>query len=143
MSMIVIGNNGSNLYDPNYLKVTSNIILSYAYDAIEKYPEPNREDYDSLEEYKKAYSDYLMFLVEYVNKIKHSVFSDVLDTYNNTITFEGEMKRSIDALNEKLNSDIAYCNRNIRHGLISTVICSLLFPVNMMPVFLGLGGARY
>ena len=143
MPMIVIGNNGSNVFDPEYLKVMSNIVLSYAYDAIEKYPEPNREDYDSLEEYKKAYSDYLMFLVEYVNKIKHSVFSDVLDTYNNTIIFEGEMKRSIDALNEKLNSDIAYCNRNIRHGLISTVICSLLFPVNMIPVFLGLGGARY
>lgn len=143
MSMVVIGNNGRNVFDPEYLKVMSNIILSYAYDAVEKYPEPKREDYQTDEEFKKAYNDYLMFLVEYVSKIKHDVFSDVLDTYNDTISFETRMKDSIDKLNNRINGDIAYCNRNIRHGIISTVICSLLFPANMIPVFLGLGGARY
>ena len=75
MSMVVIGNNGSNVFDPEYLKVMSNIVLSYAYDAIEKYPEPKREDYQTEEEFKKAYNDYLMFLVEYVSKIKQSKFS--------------------------------------------------------------------
>lgn len=143
MSMVVIGNNGSNVFDPEYLKVMSNIVLSYAYDAVEKYPEPKREDYQTEEEFKKAYNDYLMFLVEYVSKIKHDVFSDVLDTYNDTISFESRMKDSVDKLNNRINGDIAYCNRNIRHGIISTVICSLLFPANMIPVFLGLGGARY
>ncbi|MBQ8535685.1 MAG: hypothetical protein IJ463_08385 [Bacilli bacterium] len=143
MSMIVIGNNGANVFDPETLKIMSNIVLSYAYDAVEKYPEPKREDYQTEEEFKKAYNDYLMLLVEYVSKIKHDVFSDVLDTYNDTISFEIKMKDSIDKLNNRINGDIAYCNRNIRHGIISTVICSLLFPVNMIPVFLGLGGARY
>ena len=143
MSMIVIGNNGANVFDPETLKIMSNMVLSYAYDAIEKYPEPKREDYQTEEEFKKAYNDYLMLLVEYVSKIKHDVFSDVLDTYNDTISFEIKMKDSIDKLNNRINGDIAYCNRNIRHGIISTVICSLLFPVNMIPVFIGLGGARY
>ena len=143
MSMIVIGNNGSNVFDPETLKIMSNLVLSYAYDAVEKYPEPKREDYQSEEEFKKAYNDYLMFLVEYVSKIKHDVFSDVLDTYNDTISFETRMKDSIDKLNNRINGNIAYYNRNIRHGIISTVICSLLFPANMIPVFLGLCGARY
>ena len=32
----------------------SNIVLSYAYDAIEKYPEPKREDYQTEEELIKT-----------------------------------------------------------------------------------------
>lgn len=143
MAVMVIGSNGNDLFDSNYLKVTSNIILSYAYDAVNKYPEPNREDYETEEEYKKAYNDYLMYLVDYVNKIKHNVFSDVLDTYNDTLSFESEMKRNIEALNNKLNGEMAYCDKNIRQAIISTVICSLLFPIKMIPIFIGLGGARY
>lgn len=145
MSMVVINdmeNMKNNIFDPDYLKVTSNLILSYAYDAVSKYPEPNRDEYDTEEEYKKAYSDYLMYLVEYVKKIKFDIFSDVLDTYNETLTVERRIEDSVNSLSNRLNGDIAYCNKNIRHGIISTVICSLLFP-NMMPVFLGLGGARF
>lgn len=143
MAMLVVGNVGSNLFDPDYLKLTSNLILSYAYDAVSEYPEPNRDDYQTEEEYKEAYKNYLLFLVDYVNKIKHNIFSDVLDTYNETLSFERNIHSSIDALNNKLNGDIAYCNRNIRHGIISTVICSLVFPVKMIPIFLGLGVGRY
>ena len=42
MSMIVIGNNGSNVFDSETLKIMSNLVLSYAYDAVEKYSEPKR-----------------------------------------------------------------------------------------------------
>ena len=66
MSMVIIGDSPdmkNNIFDPEYLKVTSNIILSYAYDAVNNYPEPNREEYDTEEDYKKAYNDYLMYLL--------------------------------------------------------------------------------
>lgn len=143
MPMVVINNEGSNVYDSGFIKFLSNIVLSYAYDAVSKYPEPNREDYDTEEAYKQAYNEYLLLLVDYVNKIKHDVFADVLNTYNDSISFETNMKKSVEALTNNLNGNIAYCNRNIRHAIISTVICSLLFPVKMIPIFLGLGGARY
>lgn len=143
MSMLVITEGKNNIFDSDYLKATSNLILSYAYDSISKYPEPNREDYQTEEEYKKAYNDYLMFLVDYVSKIKHDIFSDVLDTYNETISVEGRIKDSVDKLNNRLNGDIAYCDRNMRHAIISTVICSLICPAYMIPIFLGLGGVRF
>lgn len=143
MSMVVIGNNGSNVFDPEYLKVMSNIVLSYAYDAVNKYPEPKKEDYQTEEEFKKAYNDYLMFLVDYVSKIKYDVFSDVLDTYNDSISFENSLKDSVARLNDKLNGNIAYCNRKIRHGIIASIICCLLFPIKMFPIFVLLAGGRY
>lgn len=145
MSMVVIsdGRGLNDIFDPEYLKITSNIILSYAYDAVSKYPEPKREDYESEEAYKKSYNDYLMYLVDYVNKIKHSIFSDVLDTYNESITLEQRISDSVDKLTNRINGDIAYYNKNIRHGIISSVICSLLFPVNTIPVFIALVAGRY
>ena len=143
MAVFMINQSGSSFFDSNYLKATTDIIFSYAYEAVSKYPEPNREDYESEAEYKKAFNDYLMKLVEYVSKIKHDVFCDVLDSYNNSITVEGNLENDTKELFEMIKRNINYFNGNIRRGIISTVICSLLFPINMMPIFIGLGLGRY
>ena len=142
MAVIVINEGSNNVVDSEYLKLTSNIILSYAYDAVSKYPEPCREDYTSEEEYKEAFNAYLMKLVEYVSKIKHDVFSDVLDSYNESISIENRIKDSVDKLVSQADKDINYFSSHTRRGFISAFICSLLFP-NMMPIFVGLCGARY
>ena len=92
MAVFMINQKGSSFFDSNYLKATTDVIFSYAYDAVSKYPEPSREDYESEVEYKKAFNDYLMKLVEYVSKIKHDVFCDVLDSYNTSITIERDLE---------------------------------------------------
>lgn len=142
MAVIVINEESNNIVDSNYLKLTSNVILSYAYDALSKYPEPNRDEYDNDEDYKRAFNEYLMRLVEYVSKIKFNVFSDVLDFYNESISIENRIRDSVEKFAEQASKDITYYNGSIRRGFISAFICSLLFP-NMMPVFVGLCGARY
>ena len=108
MGVIVINQGSNNVVDLEYLKLTSNIILSYAYDAVSKQPEPNREDYENDEEYKKAFNDYLMMLVEYVSKIKLNVFSDVLDSYNESISIENRIKDSVDKLTAQAVNEINY-----------------------------------
>lgn len=139
---VIIVNGGVPSNDPEFLKTTSNMILSYAYDAVSKYPEPNREDYETEEDYKKAFNDYLLQLVEYVSRIKYEIFTDALDSYNESLSLERDLTDGFKDMEEKLSRNIEYCKGNIRRGLISTFICTLLFP-NMFPVFLGFGGVRY
>ncbi len=139
MSKVVV--NVLNPFDAEYLKVTSNIILSYAYDAVDKYPEPKKEDYESEEEYKKAFNEYLLFLVDYVSKIKHTVFSDILDTYNDSITIERRLEDAVKAGTSRANLDIASSNSDIRRAIIVAVICCLISP-SMAPFFIGLNGVR-
>ena len=143
MAVFVFNHDSKNVVDLEYLKITSNMIFSYAYDAVSKYPEPKREDYQSEAEFKKAYNDYLMILVEYVSKIKFNVFSDVLNSYNESISIEHDLLDNSKRLIDKINSDVNYFNGNIRRAVISTIICCLICPVNMIPLFIGLGLGRY
>ena len=143
MAVFVFNQNGNNAIDSDYLKVTSNMIFSYAYDAVSKYPEPKMEDYQSEAEFKKAYNDYLMTLVEYVSKIKYDVFSDVLNSYNESLSIEHNLLDNSKRLTDRINRDVNYFNGNIRRTVISSIICCLICPVNMIPLFIGLGLGRY
>ncbi len=119
--------------DPNQmvdiLKLQASTILSDVTEQLKADILPNREDFETEEEYEIIKRMTMMQLVDDISAVKKEVFCGILDTYNNFITemntFMSESKKQ----NKESLVMREYASYDMKKAGIITLGVSVIFPI--------------
>lgn len=123
------------------VKFFNTMELSFYRDAILSFNVPKREHYSSLEEFNKAYIDFMISKIEEVKNIKHTVFVNALKEYDNLLNDVHKLKRYEPETREAFEELIDFSNKDIRRAAIIAFNLSLWFPA-VIPVTLLVSAPR-
>ena len=132
-------NNGEELVAA--LKNITSTILSESYETLKQGVLPKKEDFATIEEYKLAYNEASLELINEIESIKKSVFTSVLDIYNNFLSEKAETERLYKLQKEESYKLIEYTSHHMKRLCIFTVGESLILPA-YTPLFIIINSSR-
>lgn len=123
------------------IKLSNALELSFYKDEILCLDIPNREDYESLEEYNKANIEFMINKVDEIKNIKHTIFVNALKTYDDILNDVYTIKKCDSEERSLLNEMIDFSNKDVKRAGMVAFYLSLLFPA-IIPITLLANGPR-
>ena len=117
------------------IKLSNALELSFYKDEILCLDIPNREDYESLEEYNKANIEFMINKVDEIKDIKHTIFVSALKTYDDILNDVYTIKKCDSEERSLLNEMIDFSNKDVKRAGMIAFYLSLLFPA-IIPITL-------
>lgn len=118
------------------LKEKASLSYSRIQDSILSSKVPNRDDYDSDEEFKKTSINFMIDWIDQVRQVKKEVFISTLDIYNGILGKSNNFNFTSSKNIERFNTEIERCNGSIkRRGIVSLVLAFMLpltLPYNVL-----------
>ncbi len=111
------------------LKMQTSLVLSTYYEKLKRDIKPSREDYTSEEEYQIVSRMQELELIDQVKEIKHLVFSNILNMYNEFIIEKNGFDFTSKKQNEESIQIINYTNSDIKRAGIITIGVTILLPI--------------
>lgn len=117
------------------IKLSNALELSFYKDEVLYQDIPNREDYESLEDFNKANTQFMVNKVDEIKNIKHTTFVSTLKAYNDILNDVYKIKRCDSEEGRLFNEMIDYSNNDIKRAGMIAFYLSLLFPA-IIPITL-------
>ena len=117
------------------IKLSNALELSFYKDEVLYQDIPNREDYESLEDFNKANIQFMVNKVDEIKNIKHTTFVSTLKAYNDILNDVYKIKRCDFEEGRLFNEMIDYSNNDIKRAGMIAFYLSLLFPA-IIPITL-------
>ena len=117
------------------IKLSNALELSFYKDEILYLDIPNREDYESLEDFNKANTQFMVNKVDEIKNIKHTTFVNTLKVYNDILNDVYKIKRCDSEEGRLFNEMIDHSNNDIKRAGMIAFYLSLLFPA-IIPITL-------
>ena len=117
------------------IKLSNALELSFYKDEVLYLDIPNREDYESLEDFNKANTQFMVNKVDEIKNIKHTTFVSTLKAYNDILNDVYKIKRCDSEEGRLFNEMIDYSNNDIKRAGMIAFYLSLLFPA-IIPITL-------
>jgi len=96
---------------------------------------PQREEYETEEEYKEDYKQFMLDMIDTIKDAKKGIFCNVLDAYNEFLYSKNDMDNRINTQNRESIEMMETAGRDIRNTGIATVVLSILLP-SAIPIIL-------
>lgn len=96
------------------IKLSNALELSFYKDEILYLDIPNREDYESLEDFNKANTQFMVNKVDEIKNIKHTTFVNTLKVYNDILNDVYKIKRCDSEEGRLFNEMIDHSNNDIK-----------------------------
>lgn len=110
------------------MKIAISSLLEYWCNSILEETLPQREEYDTKEEYETAAKRYMLSLADDALKAKHDIFAGVLDSYNELLHTKYQIENQITDDNNKSKNIISQINKNIRRTGFFCIGAALILP---------------
>lgn len=117
------------------IKLSNALELSFYKDEVLYLDIPNREDYESLEDFNKANIEFMVNKVDEIKNIKHTTFVSTLKAYNDILNDVYKIKRCDSEEGRLFNELIDHSNNDIKRTGMIVFYLSLLFPA-IIPITL-------
>ena len=117
------------------IKLSNALELSFYKDEVLYLDIPNREDYESLEDFNKANTQFMVNKVDEIKNIKHTTFVNTLKVYNDILNDVYKIKRCDSEEGRLFNEMIDHSNNDIKRAGMIAFYLSLLFPA-IIPITL-------
>ena len=115
------------------IKLSNALELSFYKDEVLYLDIPNREDYESLEDFNKANTQFMVNKVDEIKNIKHTTFVSTLKAYNDILNDVYKIKRCDSEEGRLFNEMIDYSNNDIRKILNVLQCLKIVYKSN--PIF--------